>query len=144
MWISYFSKMRFTLPKWWYMQRSKYLYLRCQLGWLNMYNTYVTNENRFSLYALLQLLSGVFPCMFKRRHLQYWKYMRLSIDMEWFTMYFTYVTGRKKMIISISILSLAVCTPACSNGGTCNAGNTCSCPSTWSGTRCTTREFFLQ
>ena len=36
---------------------------------------------------------------------------------------------------------LAVCSPVCSNGGTCNAGNTCTCPSTWTGTRCTTRTY---
>ena len=38
---------------------------------------------------------------------------------------------------------LAVCSPTCSNGGTCNAGNVCACPSTWTGSRCTTRKWLV-
>ena len=36
---------------------------------------------------------------------------------------------------------LAVCSPVCSNGGTCNTGNTCTCTSSWTSSRCTTRKF---
>jgi len=35
---------------------------------------------------------------------------------------------------------IAVCSPACSNGGTCGSPNTCTCPSTYSGTTCTIRK----
>ena len=38
---------------------------------------------------------------------------------------------------------LAVCSPVCLNGGVCNAGNTCTCTASWSGTRCATRTYLF-
>jgi len=35
-------------------------------------------------------------------------------------------------------LILAVCSPVCSNGGTCSSPGTCNCQSGYSGTRCQT------
>ena len=33
----------------------------------------------------------------------------------------------------------AVCTPVCSNGGTCSSPGVCTCTSSWTGSRCATR-----
>ena len=33
-------------------------------------------------------------------------------------------------------LCLAICDPACENGGTCTAPNTCDCPEGYSGNQC--------
>ena len=38
------------------------------------------------------------------------------------------------------VLIVAVCSPTCSNGGTCSSPGVCTCTSTWLGSRCTTRE----
>ena len=44
------------------------------------------------------------------------------------------------LVIMINMfLSIAVCSPVCSNGGTCSSPGTCTCPSTYTGTRCGTR-----
>ena len=37
---------------------------------------------------------------------------------------------------------LAVCTPVCSNGGTCSSPGTCTCTALWSGSRCATRKYW--
>ena len=53
-----------------------------------------------------------------------------------------YVRPDILLVIMINMfLSIAVCSPVCSNGGTCSSPGTCSCPSTYTGTRCGTRMF---
>jgi len=47
------------------------------------------------------------------------------------------IFGKKKINL---LMSIAVCSPTCSNGGTCGSPNTCTCPSTYSGTTCTIRK----
>lgn len=103
-------------------------------------------------YLFLIFSSGLFSRMFKWRHLQYWEYMHMPIDMDWISMHNTYVFfwflwnivvhSPETIYLSVCFLYFpAVCSPVCLNGGTCNAGNTCSCLSTWAGSRCATREF---
>ena len=43
-------------------------------------------------------------------------------------------------IESRSMFYLASCSPGCSNGGICSSPNSCTCPTYWTGTRCTTRN----
>lgn len=70
------------------------------------------------------------------------KYLQLPYILGWINMYHTYVhqsTGVE--ILQILLLCVvAVCISACLNGATCNAGNLCACPSTWTGPRCATRK----
>ena len=40
-----------------------------------------------------------------------------------------------------SVLVLAVCTPVCANSGTCSSPGTCTCTSSWTGSRCATRKY---
>ena len=53
-----------------------------------------------------------------------------------------YIHSNRLCLFLLSLLSpaSAVCSPKCSNGGTCKAPNTCQCVSGWSGDRCQTRK----
>ena len=66
----------------------------------------------------------------------------LSFNIQWNPLHDTYVH-----FITTNLMCkggiLAVCSPACSNGGTCSAPNSCTCPSTYSGATCTTRMHTL-
>ena len=42
-----------------------------------------------------------------------------------------------EFVINSVLFHTAVCSPSCSNGGTCTAPNTCSCTPQWTGATCT-------
>ena len=43
-----------------------------------------------------------------------------------------------------SLFCVAVCSPSCSNGGTCGSPGVCTCVSGWTGTRCATGKAVLR
>ncbi|CAF1562165.1 unnamed protein product, partial [Rotaria magnacalcarata] len=50
----------------------------------------------------------------------------------------TVATDQNTGVTDPSTENLAVCSPQCSNGGTCTALNSCHCTSSWTGSRCET------
>ena len=48
----------------------------------------------------------------------------------------------KRMTLLSNFLIAAVCTPSCGNGGTCVSPNICSCPETYTSSRCETRRLY--
>ena len=54
-----------------------------------------------------------------------------------------YVGISANYMSTIYSLTVAICTPTCSNGGTCSSPGVCTCASGWNGTRCTIRKYLL-
>lgn len=84
--------------------------------------------------------SGLFTNLLERWNLYCAEHLLLHCFMDRCHLHNSSVPLLQSLDESHSFLIVAICTPTCSNGGTCSSPGVCTCPSTWTGTRCTTRE----